>query len=63
MLVLTRRDGEKIRLITPDGQSIEIVVVNYPSPRQVRIGVDAPQNYKIHRVTRDGEIEANAKAS
>lgn len=60
MLVLTRRDGESIRLITPDGEIIELKIINYPSPKQVRVGVVAPDNYKIHRANRAGMIEAKS---
>ena len=62
MLVLTRKDGESIRLIAPDGAIVEFKIINYPSPRQVRVGVEAPDEYKIHRANRAGMIEANPNA-
>lgn len=57
MLVLTRKTGEKIRVVGPEGEIIDLEVINYPSESQVRIGVDAPQKYRIHRVNRAGMIE------
>lgn len=57
MLVLTRKDGESVRLITPDGEVIEIKILNFPSLKQVRVAVEAPSEYKIHRANRAGMIE------
>jgi carbon storage regulator CsrA len=57
MLVLTRKDGEAIRVIAPDGALIEVKVIDYPSPKQVRVGVKAPEDYKIHRANRAGMLE------
>lgn len=58
MLVLTRKDGESIRVIAPDGAIIELKIMDIPTPRQVRVAVAAPQEYKIHRANRAGMIEA-----
>jgi len=57
MLVLTRKTGETIRLVGPDGEVIDLEVINYPSKQQVRVGVKAPRDFKIHRVNRAGMIE------
>lgn len=62
MLVLTRKDGEAVRVIAPDGAIIEIKIMEIPTPRQVRVAVDAPRDYKIHRANRAGMIEAKNHA-
>ena len=59
MLILTRKVGESIMV----GDHIRVVVVDVKG-RQVRVGVDAPEDTKIYR----GEIfekiqEENARAS
>lgn len=57
MLVLTRKIGEKIRIVGPTGETIDLEVINYPSRQQVRVGVKAPHEFKIHRINRAGMIE------
>ena len=47
MLVITRREGESITVISPDGKEIEITLTR--DGNNARIGVQAPQDYKIVR--------------
>lgn len=44
MLILTRKSGESITI----GDDIKIQVIEIKG-KQVRIGIDAPRNYVIHR--------------
>ena len=50
MLILTKREGESIRIITPDGTEI---VIKYLG----KVGIDAPKNYHIERIDREGMRE------
>lgn len=49
MLVLSRDMDERIKIQTPDGTVIDILVVEVRSGRRVRIGIDAPEDYAVHR--------------
>ena len=44
MLILTRKSGESITI----GDDVKITVVDVKG-KQVRIGIDAPRSYMIHR--------------
>lgn len=44
MLILTRRSGESIRI----GTKIKVQVVEVKG-RQVRLGIDAPRDFSVHR--------------
>ena len=44
MLILTRKSGESITI----GDDVKIMVVEVKG-KQVRIGIDAPRSYIIHR--------------
>ena len=44
MLILTRKSGESITI----GDDVKITVIEVKG-KQVRIGIDAPRNYIIHR--------------
>ena len=44
MLILTRKSGESITI----GDDVKITVVEVKG-KQVRIGIDAPRRYMIHR--------------
>jgi carbon storage regulator CsrA len=46
MLVLTRRDGETIRLRLPNGDEIEITLI---SGGPCRLGITAPGDVEIER--------------
>ena len=48
MLILTRRPGETLFIITSDGESIEVTALNVKG-NQVRIGTDAPDDIPIVR--------------
>lgn len=47
MLVVTRREGESVTVISPDGTEIEITLVE--DGTAARIGIQAPKDYKILR--------------
>jgi len=44
MLILTRRDGETIKI----GDDIEVIVLGAKG-NQIRLGIKAPQDVEIHR--------------
>ena len=44
MLILTRKSGESITI----GDDVKITIVEVKG-KQVRIGIDAPRSYMIHR--------------
>ena len=48
MLVLSRIVNEKIIITAPDGTLITLMVVEVRGDK-VRIGVDAPRNWVVHR--------------
>lgn len=48
MLVLTRREGEKIVVTTPAGERI-VITMNWCDGRQASIGTEAPQSFRIER--------------
>ncbi len=49
MLVLTRKENEKITIRCPDGSYIDITVCRIDDSRKVRLGIDADNRYKITR--------------
>lgn len=51
MLALTRKEGERIVLLVPDGEDqVEIVVeVSESRSGTARLGIDAPQKVRIAR--------------
>lgn len=44
MLVLTRRNGESLKI----GEEITITILGYKG-NQVRVGIDAPKDMPVHR--------------
>jgi carbon storage regulator len=48
MLVLSRERNEVIEIQCPDGTLIEIAIVDIRGDK-VRVGLDAPKDYIIHR--------------
>ena len=48
MLVLSRKDGESIRIGIPGGPQIDITVCR-TSEHQCRLGIDAPREVEIWR--------------
>jgi sRNA-binding carbon storage regulator CsrA len=59
-LVITRKVGTGIRIITEDG-SVDINVTALSSKR-VKLGVTGSKNYPLHRVDVNGELELRTKA-
>lgn len=55
MLVITRREGESVTVISPDGTEIEITLVQ--DGTAARIGIKAPKDCKILRTELLEEIE------
>lgn len=49
MLVLTRREGEKITLELPNGEKIILILLNIVNSKAVRLGIEAPKIVKITR--------------
>ena len=48
MLILTRRNGESLQIVTRDNEVIEIKITNVRG-EQVKIGFDAPPECRILR--------------
>lgn len=58
MLVLARRPTEAIIITTPTGEQIRVTVVSWDrGHRNIRIGIEAPDNIRIWRE----EIHGRAK--
>jgi carbon storage regulator CsrA len=49
MLVISRKRSESLTLILPDQRKIVIVAEKRPGSSSIRVGIDAPQDVKIHR--------------
>lgn len=49
MLVLSRKPNERIKIVTPDGTVIDLLVVRLVGQHKVQIGVSAPGDYAVHR--------------
>lgn len=58
MLVITRREGESITVISPEGTEIEITLVQ--DGTAARIGIQAPKDCKILRTELLEEAENEA---
>lgn len=48
MLVLTRRTGERLFMIDPNGKEIEVAILGVKG-NQVRIGIEADKDTQVHR--------------
>jgi len=48
MLVVTRKNGESIRIRTPDNHIIDVMITKSANG-QVKVGIDAPVYYNIAR--------------
>ncbi len=48
MLVLSRKRGENVVVVTPSGEQITICVIEIRGDR-ARMGFEAPKEYAIHR--------------
>ena len=49
MLVITRRQHERIILVLPNGQQIAIELLDQRRQSVARIGITAPEDVKIYR--------------
>ena len=51
-LVISRKRGQEVEIKAPNGDRIRVAVMRtQPDKRQeMRIGIDAPKSYEIHRV-------------
>ena len=49
MLVLTRKQDEKITILCPDGKLITLTVCRIEDNYKVRVGIEADKDYKITR--------------
>lgn len=58
MLVLTRKEGEKILI----GENISITIVKSKNG-QVRIGIDAPKGINIRREELENQVEKQEQPS
>lgn len=48
MLILTRRVGESLKVIQPDGTVVTATVLGVKG-NQVRLGIEAPKEVLVHR--------------
>lgn len=48
MLVLTRKEGDSLLIVTPDNKTISVKLVKCRN-RKMEVGVDAPDDYLIVR--------------
>jgi carbon storage regulator CsrA len=49
MLVLKRKPNESVRVVGPDGRTVEITVVSVDGRDAVRLGFSAPLDFRIVR--------------
>lgn len=49
MLVVERKEGERVRIVCPDGTELWVMFVRFAGPSKIRLGIDAPKNYGIAR--------------
>jgi len=49
MLVLTRKEGDSITIMCPDGSFLTIAICRIDENYKVRVGIDADKRYKITR--------------
>lgn len=57
MLVLTRLCRESIFITCPNGDRLEVFVVETRFDR-VRLGIEAPEEYAVHRAEIQAKIDA-----
>lgn len=60
MLILTRKQDEKIVITTPDGIRITVMVVAIRGDK-VRLGIEAPKDVAIHREEIQAAIDGGAE--
>jgi carbon storage regulator CsrA len=49
VLILTRKIEEAVTISGPDGREVVVRVLGFPSAGEVRLGFDAPPDFKILR--------------
>jgi len=60
MLVLTRKEDEKITISCPDGSFIQFTICRIDDNYKVRVGIEADKKYKITRtelITKSNQSE------
>jgi sRNA-binding carbon storage regulator CsrA len=53
-LMLTRRRGQSLRLVTEGGEVITVKVCAGHHPTEIKLAIDAPRSVKVERPERDG---------
>lgn len=54
-LMLTRRRGQSVRLVTESGEVITVSVRASHDPYEIKLAIDAPKSVKVERPERDGQ--------
>jgi carbon storage regulator CsrA len=49
MLILTRGTEEAVTVTTPRGEQVTVKILGFPTKGTVRLGFDAPNDFKILR--------------
>jgi carbon storage regulator CsrA len=57
MLVLSRKVTQSVVINCPDGTQIKVVFVEQIANHKIRLGFDAPQDYRIFREELQMEID------
>lgn len=52
-LIVTRRRGQSIRLVTPSGEVVTVEVCAGDHPTEIKLAIDAPRSVKVERPERD----------
>lgn len=61
MLILSREAGETIVITAPDGTKIVVMAVEIRR-KKMRIGVEAPRTYSVHRAEVQEQINSATTA-
>jgi len=63
MLVLSRKQDEKIVLKVPGKEDIAITIVRIDNQNRVRVGIEAPKDVVVLRSELEGKLAPTALAS